>query len=147
MISGYTENQREMTDNLFEVLDLTSHRRRNDSWIHQVFGEVSRQSAARQVAIGGASGWVSGYLFLKVGKLAAFTVGSTVLLLQIAQHQGYIEINWTRVNSRLHRAKRRIEQEAERAIPALRRDMKIFIQENIFLTASFIGGFLIGMSF
>ena len=46
-----------MADNEFEILDLTALRRRNEGWVHQIFGEVSRKTAAQQVVIGGASGW------------------------------------------------------------------------------------------
>ncbi|KAJ8310107.1 hypothetical protein KUTeg_011972 [Tegillarca granosa] len=67
----------------FEVLDLTSIDR---NWINRVFGDLSRQSVAKQVAIGGASGWVSGYLFVKVGKAAAASLGATILILQVCSY-------------------------------------------------------------
>ena len=44
-------------ENGFEVLDLSALRRRDENWLRQTFGEVSRQSAAKQVVVGGAAGW------------------------------------------------------------------------------------------
>jgi Uncharacterized conserved protein len=34
---------------------------------------------------------------MKVGKVAAFAVGGGIILLQVANHQGYIKINWDKV--------------------------------------------------
>ncbi|XP_021379323.1 FUN14 domain-containing protein 1-like isoform X2 [Mizuhopecten yessoensis] len=129
----------------FEVLDLDAIRRGN-SWIQSVFGDISRQSAAKQVAIGGATGWISGYLFVKVGKIAAATLGTTIILVQIAQHQGYLQINWSRVEREANRARREIRREANRNLSKLQH-MQTFFKQNIFLGTGFAGGFLIGMAF
>jgi hypothetical protein len=42
----------------FEVLDLSAARGAN-GYIQQILGDVSRQSVAKQVMIGGAAGWYS----------------------------------------------------------------------------------------
>ncbi|XP_045201095.1 uncharacterized protein LOC123554806 isoform X3 [Mercenaria mercenaria] len=68
----------------FEVLDLsTAAYRRNRGYIQQLFGDISKQSAAKQVVIGGAAGCASGYLSVKVGKSAAITIGVTILLIRV----------------------------------------------------------------
>lgn len=130
----------------FEVLDLSAMRR-NQGYIQQILGDISKQSAAKQVAIGGAAGWFSGYLFVKVGKIAACSLGTTLLLIQIAQHQGYIQINWSRVNREVNRARRRVEREADRQYPQLVDNLRRFAQQNMFLAGSFVGGFFIGLAF
>ncbi|KAK3096083.1 hypothetical protein FSP39_022912 [Pinctada imbricata] len=130
----------------FEILDLSQFRG-NQSWLNQILGDITRKSAAQQVAIGGVSGWVSGYLFIKVGKLAAFTMGTSILLLQIAQHQGYVRINWSRLERDVDRAKKTFEREARRRYPGVLENLKVFIRNNIFLAGSFGGGFFIGMAF
>lgn len=40
----------------YEVLDLTALRR-NQSPFKRMLGDVTRQSVAKQIAIGGAAGW------------------------------------------------------------------------------------------
>jgi len=52
---------------------------------------------ARQMLFGGVSGWVTGFLAMKVGRAAAFAVGGGIIILQIANHQGYLKINWSRL--------------------------------------------------
>ena len=44
-------------DNSFEVLDVSAFRRKNEPWVRKVFGDISKKSAAQQIAIGGVSGW------------------------------------------------------------------------------------------
>ncbi|XP_033761243.1 FUN14 domain-containing protein 1-like isoform X1 [Pecten maximus] len=102
----------------FEVLDLEAIRRGN-SWLQKVFGDISKQSAAKQVAIGGATGWVSGYLFVKVGKIAAATLGTTIILVQIAQYKGYIQINWKKVQKEMSLAKNQMSKEISKKYPSL----------------------------
>ncbi|XP_053403694.1 FUN14 domain-containing protein 1A-like isoform X2 [Mercenaria mercenaria] len=132
----------------FEVLDLsTAAYRRNRGYIQQLFGDISKQSAAKQVVIGGAAGCASGYLSVKVGKSAAITIGVTILLIRIAQHQGYIQINWSRVNREVGQARRRVEREAYKQYPQLVNNICRFAQENMFLAGSFAGGFFLGLAF
>lgn len=37
---------------------------------------------------------------MKVGKTAAFAIGGGIILLQIAQNQGYIRIDWDRIRKK-----------------------------------------------
>ncbi|XP_033761244.1 FUN14 domain-containing protein 1-like isoform X2 [Pecten maximus] len=129
----------------FEVLDLEAIRRGN-SWLQKVFGDISKQSAAKQVAIGGATGWVSGYLFVKVGKIAAATLGTTIILVQIARHKGYLQINWSKVEREANEVRREIRREANRNLSKLQH-IQTFFRQNIFLGTGFAGGFLIGLAF
>lgn len=41
---------------------------------------------------------------MKIGKSIAFAVGGSIILLQIAQHQGYITINWHKVREKSEEA-------------------------------------------
>ena len=67
---------------------------------------VEKYSVATQIVMGGVSGWYAGFLFQKVGKLAATAVGGGFLLLQIASHSGYVQIDWKRVGKDVNKAKR-----------------------------------------
>lgn len=65
-------------DESYEVLVLTEYVRRYH-WCNQVFGHssgpmVEQYSVAPQIAIGGVTGCCVGFLFQKVGKLAAVTI-------------------------------------------------------------------------
>jgi serine/threonine kinase 3 len=65
--------------------------------IDKVLGDVGKYSATKQLIIGGISGWCMGFITMKVGKAAAFALGGVVMLLQIATHKGYIQVNWDHV--------------------------------------------------
>nr|KAF6435437.1 FUN14 domain containing 1 [Rousettus aegyptiacus] len=79
----------ESDDESYEVLDLTEYARRNHWW-NRVFGHssgpmVEKYSVATQIVMGGVTGWCAGFLFQKVGKLAATAVGGGFLLLQATE--------------------------------------------------------------
>ncbi len=88
------------------------------------------------------------------GKLAAFSIGSSVILLQIAQHSGYIEIKFGK-KSRLDDLKKKAIKAAEEVGLPVRNQSKLekilteaksFLQENISFGASYVGGCLIGIA-
>uniref|UniRef100_A0A0L8GJ49 FUN14 domain-containing protein 1 n=1 Tax=Octopus bimaculoides TaxID=37653 RepID=A0A0L8GJ49_OCTBM len=65
-----------------EILDITTYTA-DKRWLENIFRDVSKLSVAKQTVVGGISGWCAGMLFAKVGKVAAATVGTSLLLLQI----------------------------------------------------------------
>ncbi|KAF2362463.1 FUN14 [Trinorchestia longiramus] len=75
--------------------------------------DVAKEPVAKQALIGGASGWVVGYLSMKVGKAAATVVGGGLILMQLAAHKGYIKVDWSRVNSDLEKNAKKIQKEVE----------------------------------
>ncbi|KAK7489305.1 hypothetical protein BaRGS_00019413 [Batillaria attramentaria] len=129
-----------MADAVEEFLDVSG----TNNWIYRVFGDISRESALKQVGVGSVSGMLAGFLFIKVGRVAAATMGSTILLLQLAQHQGYIEIDWARVRQDTRRAQQRMRHVH---YPGTWQNICEFVQANVFLAVGFGGGFLIGMTF
>lgn len=66
----------------------------NESFMDAVFGSGDGipNSVTRQMIYGGLSGWVTGFLAMKVGKAVAIAVGGGIIILQIANHQGYINV-------------------------------------------------------
>ncbi|KAM9600241.1 FUN14 domain-containing protein 2 isoform 2-T2 [Morphnus guianensis] len=71
----------------FNVLDLAEYTK-NRPWWRKVFAPSSGSSAekysvATQLVIGGVTGWCTGFIFQKVGKLAATAVGGGFFLLQV----------------------------------------------------------------
>ncbi|XP_078612977.1 FUN14 domain-containing protein 1-like [Branchiostoma floridae x Branchiostoma japonicum] len=138
----------EERDEGFEILDLAEARRRG--WLKDMFPkDLSAKSVGTQIAVGGVSGWCAGYLFSKVGKLAATAVGGGFLLLQIANHAGYVKINWKRVEKDMEKYKKEIGKQAEKAYPdvaQILQQAKTFMQENMVVAGGFAGGFLIGLA-
>lgn len=78
--------------------------------LERILGDISKKSASKQIVIGATSGWVTGYVTFKVGKLAAFAVGSTIILLQVANEHGLIKIDWSKVNKRVDQVTDRVEE-------------------------------------
>lgn len=134
-------------------MDLTEYAKRQ-RWWNRLFGKNSgpvaeKYSVVTQIAIGGVSGWCSGYLFQKVGKLAATAVGGGLLMLQIANNSGYIQVDWKRVEKDVNKAKKQLKKGTNQASTELdtfvQRSTE-FVKKNIVVTSSFVGGFLLGMA-
>lgn len=125
----------------FEILDVGEH-----TWPARFLSDVSNGSPAKQITVGGIGGWFVGYTFAKIGKIAAFTVGGSLLMLQLASHQGYININWNRVNRHVANAKRELEKNASRRLPKIMEESEDFVRRNILIASGFAGGFLLGLA-
>uniref|UniRef100_A0A8C5Q0K1 FUN14 domain-containing protein 1 n=1 Tax=Leptobrachium leishanense TaxID=445787 RepID=A0A8C5Q0K1_9ANUR len=99
-------------DETYKVLDITEYARRRHWCRRRLFGHNSgpltnKYSVATQIVMGGGTGWCVGFLFQKVGKLAATAVQGGFLLLQIASHNGYVQIDWKRVEKDVNKAKQK----------------------------------------
>ncbi|XP_040482518.1 FUN14 domain-containing protein 2 isoform X1 [Ursus americanus] len=97
----------------FESLDLAEFAKKQPWW-RKLFGQESGPSAekysvATQLLIGGVTGWCTGFIFQKVGKLAATAVGGGFFLLQLANHTGYIKVDWQRVEKDMKKAKEQLK--------------------------------------
>jgi FUN14 domain-containing protein 1 len=49
---------------------------------------------------------------MRVGKVTAMAVGGGIILLQIANHQGYIKVNWDKVYKQVDKVADRVEEKA-----------------------------------
>lgn len=49
---------------------------------------------------------------MKVGKVAAIAVGGGIIILQVAQHKGYIKLNWDKIQKHADKVADKIEKEA-----------------------------------
>ncbi|XP_076640359.1 FUN14 domain-containing protein 1 isoform X3 [Colletes latitarsis] len=116
------------------------------SIIDQILGDVSKKSATKQIIIGTTSGWVTGFVTMKVGKIAAFAVGGGIIMLQIAAHQGYIKINWDKIQKKAEKISDKVEEKVTGEGPKFMDKVGLWCQNNSFVAASFIGGFIIGLA-
>ncbi|XP_034031261.1 FUN14 domain-containing protein 1 isoform X1 [Thalassophryne amazonica] len=149
------QDEPESEDEMYEVVDLTEYARRHQWW-SRVFGNNSgpiaeKYSVATQLVMGGVSGWCAGYLFQRVGKIAATAVGGGFLLLQIANHTGYVQVDWKKVEKDVNKAKKHLKKRANKAAPELNtfiEEVKAtdFIKRNIVLSSGFVGGFFLGLA-
>ncbi|CAG5121185.1 unnamed protein product [Candidula unifasciata] len=115
-----------------------------DEFAERIFGDITKASACKQLAIGGATGWVTGYLANKFGKMAAISLGSTLLLFQIAQHNGYITIDWTKVRHAMTKAQAKAKHTMLKHQTSIIQKGMNFYEENFFLASGFAAGFLVG---
>jgi FUN14 domain-containing protein 1 len=72
--------------------------------VNRIFGDVTKKSATQQILVGAGSGWVTGYVTMKVGKATALALGGGIILLQIAHQQGYIKVDWKKVTRKIENA-------------------------------------------
>nr|XP_009683290.1 PREDICTED: FUN14 domain-containing protein 2 [Struthio camelus australis] len=139
----------------YSVLDLTEYTK-NRPWWRKVFAPSSGSSAekynvATQLVIGGVTGWCTGFIFQKVGKLAATAVGGGFFLLQIANHTGYIKVDWKLVERDVNKAKQQLKfhSSGNKMSPEVKSkvdEVIAFLKKNVILTGGFAGGFLLGMA-
>ncbi|XP_070172796.1 FUN14 domain-containing protein 2 isoform X1 [Polyergus mexicanus] len=80
------------------------------SILEKIMGDVSKSSATKQILIGTTSGWVTGFVTMKVGKIAACAVGGGIIMLQIAAYQGYIKINWDKITRKAEKITDKMEE-------------------------------------
>lgn len=138
----------------YEALDLTEFAKKQPWW-RKLFGQESRSSGekysvATQLLIGSVTGWCTGFIFQKVGKLAATAVGGGFFLLQLANHTGYIKVDWSRVEKDMKKAKEQLTIRKSAQIPtevkSKAEEVVCFVKKNVLVTGGFFGGFLLGMA-
>ncbi|XP_035290159.1 FUN14 domain-containing protein 2 isoform X2 [Anguilla anguilla] len=121
---------------------------KKQNWWNRAFGKkdsgpaAEKYSVAKQLVIGGVTGWCAGYLFQKVGKLAASAVGGGFILLQIANHTGYITVDWKRVEKDVNKAKKQLKLSAEKPPKEVRtkaQEVQSFVKKNLVLSGGFAG--------
>lgn len=70
-------------------------------------------------------------------------------MLQIANHTGYIKVDWKRVEKDVNKAKKQLKQGTKQAGPELNTMVDKtteFVKQNIVVTSGFVGGFLLGLA-
>ncbi|XP_060537449.1 FUN14 domain-containing protein 1 isoform X2 [Cylas formicarius] len=116
------------------------------NFLSRILGDVSKTSATKQIVLGASSGWATGFLAMRVGKIAALALGGGIILLQIANEKGYININWDKVNRNLDKVADKVEEQITGQGPSWMDKVIKFGRNNTPFSSGFIGGFLIGMA-
>jgi len=108
--------------------------------------ELSKAPAPKQIGVGAACGWVSGYLLMKVGKAAATTIGGSLLLLQIAHYKGYVKVDWNRMANDTSSLSDRVKDKLRIQSRSSMDKFMDFAKKNVYLAGGFTGGFFIGIA-
>ncbi|XP_011304056.1 FUN14 domain-containing protein 1 isoform X2 [Fopius arisanus] len=116
------------------------------SLIDKILGDVSKTSATKQIIIGTTSGWATGFLAMKVGKVVAFSVGGGIIMLQVAANQGYIKINWNKIQEKAEKLSDKVEEKITGEGPNFMSKIGMWCRQNSCLATSFLGGFIIGVA-
>lgn len=117
---------------------------KTDNNIYEKYFKSINKSPSKQICVGAASGWCMGFLSVKVGKLTAVCVGTSIILFHFAQHNNYITINWKKVNNDLEKITDRAEEKIVKESSMWMKNISKFAKENSFLFVGFVGGFFVG---
>jgi len=118
-----------------------------ENFVSQIKKYISRGNNPQQLAMGGVSGWLTGYMAMKIGKTVATAVGGSLILLQIASYKGYININWSKVNKDIEGAQKKLlKHSSDPSVPQLLDKVQDLLTGNTYFAGGFTGGFLIGLA-
>ncbi|XP_012222726.1 FUN14 domain-containing protein 2 isoform X2 [Linepithema humile] len=101
------------------------------SFLEKILGDVSKSSATKQIIIGSTSGWVTGIVTVKIGKVAACAVGGGILIMQIAAHQGYININWDKISRKAESITDKVEEKITGEGPSFTDKVERFVDKKL----------------
>ncbi|XP_026731319.1 FUN14 domain-containing protein 1-like isoform X2 [Trichoplusia ni] len=116
------------------------------NFIEKAISDIGKTSATKQLILGTASGWITGFISMKIGKFAAVGLGGSVILLHIASQKGYIDINWDKINKKVDKITDKIEKEATGQSPDWFEKVMLFVRNNSYYSAGFTGGFFFGIA-
>lgn len=116
------------------------------NWLSEYLDNLHTSSVTNQIAVGGVSGWISGFFTAKFGKASAYGVGISLVLFYLAQKNGYIEFDFQRFNKDVAQAKKELQEQLEKKFPNCLESVKSLIKNNGLLALTFSGGFLFGLA-
>ncbi|XP_008544714.1 FUN14 domain-containing protein 2 [Microplitis demolitor] len=125
------KNRENLSNELREAAGTSSSADEAKSYLDKVFGDISKTSATKQIVIGTTSGWMTGFLAMKVGKIAAFSVGGGIIILQIAVHQGYIKVNWDKIQKKAEKVSDTLEEKITGEGPKFLDKVERFVDKKL----------------
>ncbi|KAF2884294.1 hypothetical protein ILUMI_21886 [Ignelater luminosus] len=114
--------------------------------INKALTTISKSSGTQQLLIGSVSGWTTGFLTMKVGRTAAFAVGGSIILFQLAQHKQFIDMDWEKVKQKMENTTKKFDASYSNKAPTWKANVTRFARTNTCFAAGFVGGFLIGLA-
>jgi len=116
------------------------------SWLSKMSKDVSKSSVAKQIGVGALGGWATGFVFGKVGRAAATTLGTSLVLFQLANHYGYIKVDWKKVEKTKKDVAKDLKENVGAYVPKFIDESKTLAAQNVYLASGFAGGFLLGIA-
>merc|ERR1712018_432683 len=136
----------EEKEDIASIISYEEISRDTETTFKKLVKEASKAPAPKQIGIGAACGWVSGYVMMKVGKAAATAVGGSLILLQIAHYKGYITVDWNRVANDTSSFSDRMKDKLKLRTRSTGEKTLDFAKKNVYLAGGFTGGFFIGIA-
>uniref|UniRef100_A0A8B9L3X7 FUN14 domain containing 1 n=1 Tax=Astyanax mexicanus TaxID=7994 RepID=A0A8B9L3X7_ASTMX len=68
---------------------------------------------------------------------------------QIANHSGYVQVDWKKVETDVNKAKKQLKKKANTAAPEINtfiEEATAFVKRNVVVSSGFVGGFLLGVA-
>ncbi|CAB3244917.1 unnamed protein product [Arctia plantaginis] len=91
-------------------------------------------NTGKNFVIGTFSGWMAGMSVVKIGRIAAFGLGGSVILLHFASELGYINVNWERIKESAGQSQAWLDW------------LFRFVKQNSCYSVGFVGGFCFGIA-
>ena len=101
-------------------------------------GNVNSQPVYTQMLVGLVTGMLTGFILTKIGRVIAFLLGLTILILELSHNQGYI--NLETIYESLAKVKSPIKSKCCATLT------KAFY-ENTTVSTAFTGGLFLGFAF
>ena len=108
--------------------------------------DMGKQPVPKQIAVGAGTGWLAGYMTMKVGKMAATAVGGSLLLLQIAHHKGYVTVDWNKMTKDSTSLSDKVKDKLRMRSKSQLERFSEFAADNIYIAGGFTGGFFLGIA-
>ncbi|XP_054168502.1 FUN14 domain-containing protein 1-like [Oppia nitens] len=130
------------SDDMFEVLNSSDDA---FSYVNKYYKDLKKSSSAKQLTVGAISGWTAGFVLAKFGRTAGAAIGGAFLLLNMAHYNGYIRVDWKRLNRDFETAKKELKRK-DKEVTHLMTRLQIFAKQNVVFASGFAGGLLLGIS-
>jgi len=145
------EERKSRSDEEFELIDVVGSSYTKAVVSRVVALDLSDKSTYVQLGVGGATGWLTGYMVGKVGRVMATAVGGTILLINMGTRAGYITVDWEKVDEDMKIAsdeinKKLVEQKENEEAKKLFDKASLFVCRNLVTAGGFAAGFFLGIA-
>lgn len=105
----------------------------------QIYNFIISSRPYSQIGMGVASGCLIGFILMKIGKVTAIAMGGAIILIKIAEIEGLIHINWSKIKQNVQHFP---IKSPNNLTLGNTEEMSLNIQNFVI---SFVGGSLIGI--
>ncbi|XP_074599131.1 FUN14 domain-containing protein 2-like [Brevipalpus obovatus] len=110
----------------------------------EYLGELKKATPAKQLAVSGAAGWITGMIVTRVGRAALMGIGVSAVGLHYAQKYGYLTVNSKKINQDLQKITEK-QGNLQKKVGEYAEAVEDFLRENGYLGLGFSGGMFVGM--